>query len=90
MNIQPSALHDVQALSESMGLQLPSMAYIVGALVFSAIGYVAWSYGRKMQHTRVKWLGMTLMLYSYVAYETWVLYLVGIGLCMALYVWRNE
>ena len=43
-----------------------------------------------MKLTRVKWLGVALMLYSYVASETWILYAVGIGLCVALYAWRDE
>ena len=90
MTIQPASTQDLLALSSSMGLELPSASYIVGALLFSAIGYVAWHYGRKMKLTRVKWLGVALMLYSYVASETWILYAVGIGLCVALYVWRDE
>ena len=27
---------------------------------------------------------------GYVAAETWVLYAVGVGLCVALYVWRDQ
>ncbi len=90
MNFQPSSTQDLLALSSSMGLELPSASYIVGALLFSAIGYVAWQYGRKMKLTRVKWLGVVLMFYSYAASETWILYAVGIGLCVALYAWRDE
>ena len=90
MNPQPSTPQDLLALSSSMGLELPSMAYIVGALLFSTLGLVAWRYGAKMQHPRVKWLGIVLVFYGYVAYETWVLYAVGVGLCVALYVWRDE
>ena len=90
MIIQPSATQDLLALSTSMGLELPSMSYIVGALLFSAVGFVAWHYGRKMKRSRVKWLGVALMFYGYVAAETWILYTVGIGLCAALYVWRDD
>jgi hypothetical protein len=90
MTLQAQDLQALQAASASMGLELPSMAYIVGAILFSTIGYVAWSYGRKRQLTRVKWLGVGLMLYSYAAFETWILYAVGVALCVALYVWRGE
>ena len=83
-------MQNLEALSSSMGLELPSVSYIVGALLFSTVGFVAWHYGRKMKRSRVKWLGVALMFYGYVAAETWVLYSVGMGLCVALYVWRNE
>ncbi len=66
------------------------MAYIVGALLFSTIGFVAWRFGKRQQLTRVKWLGVGLMFYSYFAFETWILYAVGVALCAALYVWRSE
>ena len=71
-------------------MQLPNMTYILGSLLFSAIGFVAWRYGKKMERPRTKWLGLALMLYSYVAFETWILYLVGTGLCIALYVGSDE
>ncbi len=90
MNLQPSTTQDLLALSSSIGLQLPSVVYIVGALLFSTIGLVAWRYGAKMQRNRVKWLGIALVFYGYFAWETWILYGVGIGLCVALYIWRNE
>ena len=90
MNLQPDDMQGLQAAATTMGLELPSMAYIVGSVVFSLIGWAAWRYGKKQEQPRVKWLGLGLMLYSYVAYETWVLYLVGIGLCVALYAWRHE
>ena len=73
-----------------MGLVLPSMSYLVGALLFSTVGVVAWHVGRKMKRSRVKWLGVALMFYGYVAAETWILYAVGIGLCVALYAWRDR
>ncbi len=89
MNYPPSATQDLLALSSSLGLQLPTLAYIVGALLFSTIGLVAWHYGRKLQRSRMKWLGVALMFYGYVAVETWILYAVGMGLSLALYVWRR-
>ena len=73
-----------------MGLELPSVSYVVGALLFSSVGFVAWHYGKKMNRTRVKWLGVALMFYGYVAYATWILYAVGLCLCVAIYLWRDE
>lgn len=83
-------LQTLQATAASMGLELPTFAYIVGALLFSTIGFVAWRYGKKRQLPHVKWLGVGLMFYSYFAFETWILYSVGFALCVALYVWRGE
>ena len=90
MILQPQDLQDILALATEMGLELPSKAYVIGAILFSIVGMVAWWYGRKMQRTRVKWLGVVLCFYGYVAAETWVLYAVGVGLCVALYVWRDQ
>jgi hypothetical protein len=90
MTLQAQDIQALQAAAASMGLELPSMAYIVGAVLFSTIGFVAWRYGRKRQLTRVKWLGVGLMFYGYFAFETWILYAVGVALCAALYVWRSD
>lgn len=74
---------------ESMGLALPSPAYIFGALLFGIIGFAAYRYGKKAKLPFLKWLGVTLMLYPYAISETWLLYVVGSGLCAALYVCRK-
>jgi len=34
---------------------------------------------------RTKWLGVALMLYPYAAPGVWVLYAVGVALCVAVY-----
>jgi uncharacterized membrane protein YhhN len=69
---------------------MPSTAYIIGVVLFSIIGLAAYYYGKKVQRPVLKWLGVALMLYPYVISETWLLYLVGIGLCVALYVYRGD
>lgn len=79
---------DLGAVS-SMGLELPSPAYIAGAILFSIIGYAAWRYGKKQSLAGPRWIGLALMLYSYVTPETWMVYAVGGGLCVALYFWRS-
>ena len=70
---------------QSLGISLPSPAYIVGAVLFGLLGFAAYRYGKKTERPRTKWLGVTLMLYPYVVYQTWLLYLVGVGLCVAVY-----
>ncbi len=81
-------MDDVSSLA-SMGLALPSPAYIAGVILFSLVGYVAYRYGKKQSAPPVKWIGIALMLYSYVTPETWMMYAVGAGLCAALYFVRT-
>jgi hypothetical protein len=73
---------------ESFGLTMPSPAYIFGAVLFGIIGFAAYRYGKKAESAATKWIGVALMLYPYAISETWLLYVVGAGLCVALYVYR--
>jgi hypothetical protein len=74
---------------QSLGLTLPSPAYIFGAILFGLVGFAAWRYGRKAGRSHAKWLGVALMFYPYAVSQTWVLYGVGGVLCAALFVWRG-
>jgi apolipoprotein N-acyltransferase len=65
----------------SLGLELPSPAYLFGALVFGVIGLVAYRRGRKHRRRRTLWLGVALMVYPYAISRTWLLYAVGLALC---------
>jgi len=79
----------LNALGE-MGLTLPTPAYLVGAILFSILGYAAYRYGKKASRPRAKWLGVALMFYPYfISAETWLLYAVGAGLCAVIYFWRD-
>jgi len=50
---------------------------------------VAFWQGRKRKRPRVTWLGVALMFYPYVVWNTVSLYVVGAGLCVALWAcWR--
>jgi hypothetical protein len=74
---------------ETLGLTLPSPAYLIGAILFGIIGYVAYRHGKKTALASTKWIGVTLMLYPYAISETWLLYVVGTALCVALVLWRR-
>jgi hypothetical protein len=74
---------------ESMGFTLPSPAYLVGVLLFGIIGFAAYRYGKKASLDTTKWIGIALMLFPYVISETWLLYAVGAGLCIGLYISRR-
>ncbi|NMM28959.1 MAG: hypothetical protein HHJ12_17145 [Glaciimonas sp.] len=69
----------------SLGLTLPSPAYLLGAIVFGIIGIAAYRYGKKTSSGTPKWIGIGLMLYPYGVSQTWLLYVIGVGLCAALY-----
>jgi hypothetical protein len=74
---------------ESLGLTLPSPAYLAGAILFGLIGWAAYRHGKKTAASQPKWIGIGLMLYPYAVSRTWLLYAVGLGLCAALYFFRE-
>lgn len=82
MRHQPTieSMNELKQL-ESLGLVLPTPAYILGAILFGIIGWVAFRRGRKASNGVLTWTGVALMLYPYVVSETWMLWSVGIALC---------
>ena len=74
----------LQSGLQTLGLELPTPAYIFGAIVFGLVGLVAWRRGRREQQPRTLWLGVTLMFYPYMISSTWLLYAVGAALCAGL------
>jgi hypothetical protein len=74
---------------ESLGFPLPSPIYILGAIVFGFVGIAAYRYGKRASLPAPKWIGVALMLYPYAISATWLLYLVGAGLCIGLYIYRK-
>ena len=78
-------MKDNLAVLEALGITLPSTAYIIGIVIFGILGFVAYRYGKKMSLQTTKWIGITLMVYPYAVSTTWLLYLVGTGLCVGAY-----
>jgi hypothetical protein len=72
---------------KALGVELPSAWYLIGVLLFSVVGIVAFWKGRQLKRPPVKWLGLALMLYPYVVWSTAGVYVVGAGLCVALAVY---
>ena len=66
-----------------------SWANIIAWVLFGCIGFIAFSYGRKMENFRALIIGLILMIYPYFVSQTLLLYLVGIILCALLYFWRE-
>jgi hypothetical protein len=76
-------MQDELSALEMLGITLPSPAYIVGVIVFSVIGMVAYFVGRRRHQSATRWIGLALMLYPYVVWSTWGVYVVGIALTAA-------
>jgi len=75
---------------ESLGLALPSPLYIAGAILFGIVGYISFRRGRKTSSAALTWTGVALMLYPYAVSQTWLLWLLGAGLCGFVYVkWES-
>lgn len=81
-------MNELQQL-ESLGLTLPSPAYLVGAILFGIFGYVAYRRGRKTTESALTWSGLALMLYPYGVSQTWLLWAVGSALTLWVYLKWN-
>jgi hypothetical protein len=80
-------MQDELELLQTLGLTLPSPAYIVGAILFGLVGVYAYYVGKHRGRPRTKWLGVALMLYPYAVWNTWLLYAVGVALCF--FAWKD-
>lgn len=80
---------DTFSLIQSLGLTLPSPAYIFGAIAFGLIGFAGYRYGKRVGRSLTKWLGVALMFYPYAVAQTWLLYVVGAILCAGLFIDRG-
>jgi hypothetical protein len=73
----------------ALGFELPSPAYLFGAIVFGLVGLAAFRLGRKRGRRTTLWLGVALMVYPYAVSSTWLLYAVGLALCAGLLLDRD-
>jgi len=76
------------------GIGLPqasdfSTAKIFACIIFGAIGFAGFLYGKKNRLFRPLIIGIALMAYPYFISGTFFLYLVGIALTAILYFWRE-
>ena len=78
-------MNELQTL-QSLGLELPSPAYIIGAVLFGIFGFAAYRRGRKTKRRTTTWLGVALMVYPYAVSSTWLLYGLGAALCAGVLV----
>jgi len=83
---------DTQAAMESaklLGFQWPSPSYLAGAILFGLVGLVAYRLGRRQERPRTAVMGVVLMLYPYLVSATWLLWLIGAGLCLGIWLDRQ-
>ena len=66
-----------------------SMWGIAGMILFSGIGFIAFTYGRKNSLFKPLLIGILLIVYSYFFKETLWIYLIGTALTAALYIFRD-
>ena len=64
-------------------------AKIFACVIFGAVGFAAFLYGKKNQFFRPMIIGFALMAYPYFISGTFFLYFVGIIFTAALYFWRE-
>ncbi len=75
---------------QSIGFVMPSVPYLIGSIIFNIIGYIAYRHGKKVANPASKWIGVVLMLYPILVSDTGLMYLIGCGLCTALYFYRRQ
>lgn len=73
------------AALQSLGLELPTPAYLLGVVLFSVVGMVAFWRGKRSANRRIRWVGLALMFYPYAVSQTWALYVVGAALTAGLW-----
>jgi len=79
---------DMQALLFDL---LPSPIYLAGTILFGIIGFIAYRYGKKTDRTITRYTGIALIFYPYLTgSDTRLLYLVGTGLCVVLYMFHDK
>ena len=66
-----------------------SLAQFMGGLIFGAIGLMAFVYGKKNRQWKPLAIGVVLMGFTYVVSSALWTYLIGTGLCLLLYFWRD-
>ena len=77
---------DPLTAAQTLGISLPSPAYIFASVLFGLLGFAAFRYGKKAERPLTRWLGLALMLYPYVVTETWMVYAVGAALCFGIWI----
>jgi hypothetical protein len=66
-----------------------SGANLIGNLLFSSVGFIAFIYGKRMNLWKLMLCGLALMVYPYFIGETVMLYVIGAAGTLALFFLRD-
>ena len=66
-----------------------SLTNIIGGILFGAIGFVAFVYGKKMEAYKTLGIGLALMIFPYFVGDTFIMYVIGGLLTVALFLFRD-
>lgn len=69
----------------ALGVEIPSIPYIAGLIVFGIVGWVVFRRGRKLSNSVLTWSGEALMVYPYAVSDALLLWAVGAALCAWVY-----
>ena len=62
---------------------------LISGFIFGIVGWYAFIHGKKEKQWRPMVIGVALMVYPYFVSNTLVSILIGLGLCVTLYFWRD-
>jgi hypothetical protein len=85
----PDELVAGDPLQISSAASLFTAENFVAWMLFGAIGFVAFMYGKKMGRLGPLILGLLLMIYPYFVTNTWLLYGVGALFTTGLFYWKE-
>ena len=66
-----------------------SAANLIGGLLFGAVGFVAFVYGKRQSAIRAMVIGVALMAFPYFVSNSIVMYGIGAVLTVALFVFKD-
>jgi hypothetical protein len=62
---------------------------IIGGIIFGIVGWYAFIHGKREKSIRPMVIGIILMVYPYFVPNALLSLAIGLGLCAALYFWRE-
>jgi hypothetical protein len=90
IDLESNDYHNIlSSVTGSSGAGGFGMAKIIAWVLFGAIGFVAFSYGKKSGSAKAMLIGGALLVYPYFVTGAWPLYLIGAALTAALYFWSD-